>query len=131
MPSRSFNGVLVEIGMPLDEGRPARSGRPTMSGREQVLERCRALPAAESSYPFGADTAVFKVREDFRAGPPRARRVLRPPDGWVLAAWCQRNDARLFRLDRLHTASATNQACQPRDLDTVLGRLPAPTVTPA
>jgi predicted DNA-binding protein (MmcQ/YjbR family) len=29
--------------------------------RELVLERCRALPAAELCYPFGEDTAVFKV----------------------------------------------------------------------
>jgi len=26
-----------------------------------VLGRCRAVPAAHSSYPFGEDTAVFKV----------------------------------------------------------------------
>lgn len=54
------------------------------------------------------------------------------PDGWALAAWCQlRDDARLFRLDRIHTATATRQSCEWRDLDTVLGWLPAPTVTPA
>jgi len=54
------------------------------------------------------------------------------PDGWALAAWCTlRNDARLFRLDRIQTATATQQPCQPRDLDAVLGWLPAPTVTPA
>ncbi len=54
------------------------------------------------------------------------------PHGWALAAWCQlRNDARLFRLDRIHTATATKQPCPPRDLDTILGWLPAPTVTPA
>jgi len=28
---------------------------------QQVLGRCRAVPAAHSSYPFGEDTAVFKV----------------------------------------------------------------------
>lgn len=32
-----------------------------MSSRKQVLDRCRALPAAEPSYPFGEDTEVFKV----------------------------------------------------------------------
>lgn len=53
------------------------------------------------------------------------------PDGWALAAWCTlRNDARLFRLDRIQTATATQQPCQPSDLDAVLGWLPAPTVTP-
>ncbi len=54
------------------------------------------------------------------------------PDGRALAAWCQlRKDARLFRLDRIRTATATRQLCPPRNLDTVLGWLPAPTVTPA
>lgn len=32
-----------------------------MSSRGQVLERCRALPAAHLSCPFGEDAAVFKV----------------------------------------------------------------------
>ena len=33
-----------------------------MTSRGQVPERCSALPAADVSYPFGEDTAVFKVR---------------------------------------------------------------------
>ncbi|MGI8535426.1 MAG: MmcQ/YjbR family DNA-binding protein [Mycobacteriales bacterium] len=32
------------------------------AARALVLERCEALPAAELCYPFGEDTAVFKVR---------------------------------------------------------------------
>lgn len=52
--------------------------------------------------------------------------------GWALAAWCRlRNDARLFRLDRIRTATGTQQTCPVRDLDAVLGWLPEATITPA
>lgn len=54
------------------------------------------------------------------------------PDGWGLAAWCRlRDDARLFRLDRIAATTGTRQPCEHRDLDVVLGWLPAPAVVPA
>ena len=53
------------------------------------------------------------------------------PDGWHLAAWCRlRDDARLFRLDRITAAQSTRQPVEQRDLDAVLGWIPAPADVP-
>ncbi len=38
-----------------------------MSSRSQFIERCRALPAVDLSYPFGMDTAVFKISDKILA----------------------------------------------------------------
>jgi predicted DNA-binding transcriptional regulator YafY len=67
----------------------------------------------------------------------RTRREVEPagflggPDGWFLGAWCRlRQDSRLFRLDRIIRADPTTERAPSRDLDEVLGWLPAPTVAP-
>jgi predicted DNA-binding transcriptional regulator YafY len=52
-------------------------------------------------------------------------------DGWYLGAWCRlRQDRRLFRLDRIERAAFTKERAPTRDLDDVLGWLPAPTTPP-
>lgn len=46
-------------------------------------------------------------------------------EGWYLVAWCRmRRDGRVFRLDRIRSATATTQAAPPRDYDEVLGWVP-------
>ena len=50
--------------------------------------------------------------------------------GWYLVGWCRtRDDGRVFRLDRIESATATDEEAPPRDLDAVLD-VPFPTVTP-
>ena len=50
--------------------------------------------------------------------------------GWYLVGWCRlRDDGRVFRLDRIESATATDEEAAPRDLDAVLD-VPFPTITP-
>ncbi len=53
-------------------------------------------------------------------------------DGWwYLGAWCRlRQDRRLFRLDRIESATLTAERGPTHDLDAILGWLPSPTVAP-
>jgi predicted DNA-binding transcriptional regulator YafY len=52
-------------------------------------------------------------------------------DGWYLGAFCRlRQDNRLFHLERIERAVLTRERAPARDLDEVLGWLPAPTVAP-
>ncbi len=116
----------------------------TAAGVEQLRSRLRVSPA-----PPVATTRVLAVLEQAvtdhtavrlrytdRAG-AHTERTVEPagfygtPDGWAVAAWCRlRDDARLFRLDRITSATATSTRCQVRDVDHVLGWVPPPTVTP-
>lgn len=117
----------------------------TAVGVEHLRTRLRVSPA-----PPAATTRVLAVLEQAVADGTAVRlrytdrndtatdRTVEPAgfygtqDGWYLGAWCRlRDDARLFRLDRIGSATATKRTCQPRDLDVILGWLPAPTVTPA
>lgn len=51
--------------------------------------------------------------------------------GWYLIAWCRmRNGPRAFRLDRIRSASATDESIVDRDLDAVLD-VPYPVLTPS
>jgi predicted DNA-binding transcriptional regulator YafY len=51
--------------------------------------------------------------------------------GWYLIAWCRmRNGPRVFRLDRINEASATDESIPERDLDEVL-EVPFPVLTPS
>ncbi len=44
---------------------------------------------------------------------------------WFLIGWCHlRRDRRLFRLDRITSATVTKQTFQPRDVDETLGWIP-------
>ncbi|HXY43562.1 MAG TPA: WYL domain-containing protein [Acidimicrobiales bacterium] len=79
------------------------------------------------------------VRIDYRDRHGRATRrdvegagFLGASDGWwYLGAWCRlRQDRRLFRLDRIERATLTKERAATRDLDEVLGWLPAPTTAP-
>ncbi len=51
--------------------------------------------------------------------------------GWYLVGWCRmRNGPRVFRLDRINEASATDESIPERDLDEVL-EVPFPVLTPS
>jgi predicted DNA-binding transcriptional regulator YafY len=51
--------------------------------------------------------------------------------GWYLIGWCRmRNGARVFRLDRIRDASATDEVIPERDIDEVLD-VPFPVLTPS
>ncbi|MGI8535425.1 MAG: helix-turn-helix transcriptional regulator [Mycobacteriales bacterium] len=117
----------------------------TAIGVEHLRSRLRVQPAPPAATPrvlavleqAVTDHTAVRLRYTDR-NDASTERTIEPagfydtPDGWALAAWCQlRDDARLFRLDRIHTATGTKQPCPPRDLDNVLGWLPAPTVTPS
>lgn len=46
-------------------------------------------------------------------------------EGWYLVAWCRlRHGGRVFRLDRVRSATATTERAPPRDYDEVLGWVP-------
>ena len=52
-------------------------------------------------------------------------------DGWSLIAWCRLRDAgRLFRLSGITAAVMTSERVPERDLDSTLGWVPGPYVTP-
>lgn len=116
----------------------------TAIGVEHLRSRLRVQPPSPVAAPrvlavleqSVADNTSVRLRYTDRNSASTERTVepagfYGTPDGWALAAWCQlRDDARLFRLDRIQRATATRQPCQPRDLDAVLGWLPAPTITP-
>ena len=52
-------------------------------------------------------------------------------DGWSLIAWCRLRDAgRLFRLGGITAAQMTSERVIERDLDSTLGWVPRPFVTP-
>lgn len=52
-------------------------------------------------------------------------------DGWHLNGWCELRDAgRVFRLDRITSATLTRRRNLPRDVDEVLGWVPGTTLTP-
>ncbi len=83
-----------------------------------------------------ASASVMRIIYEDRHG-TRTRRSIEPagflgdPEGWYLAAWCRlRQDRRLFRLDRIRSAAATNERAVGRNLDEVLGWLPTATVVP-
>jgi predicted DNA-binding transcriptional regulator YafY len=83
-----------------------------------------------------ASCTVLRISYEDRHG-VRTRREVEPAgflggsDGWFLGAWCRlRQDRRLFRLDRIVRADLTTERAAGRDLDAVLGWLPAPTVAP-
>lgn len=83
-----------------------------------------------------ADGTAVRIRYTDRHG-TKTDRTIEPagfygtPDGWHVAAWCRlRDDARLFRLDRIRAATPTRQLVHPRDLDAVLGWIPAPATAP-
>jgi predicted DNA-binding transcriptional regulator YafY len=93
----------------------------------------RTLHVREDAVASGT---VLRLAYTDRAG-VRTEREVEPVgflwggDGWYLGAWCRlRADRRLFRLDRIATASVTTERAPQRDLDEILGWLPAPTVPP-
>jgi predicted DNA-binding transcriptional regulator YafY len=44
---------------------------------------------------------------------------------WYLIGWCHlRGEGRIFRLDRIHRATLTRRAAEPRDVDETLGWIP-------
>lgn len=84
-----------------------------------------------------ASATVVRLRYRDRSGTLTRREVeaagfLVGGDGWwYLGAWCRlRQDRRLFRLDRIESASLTTERGPAHDLDEILGWLPAPTVVP-
>jgi predicted DNA-binding transcriptional regulator YafY len=51
--------------------------------------------------------------------------------GWYLIGWCRMRDGgRVFRLDRIRDAKATDEAIPDRDVDDVLD-VPFPVITPS
>lgn len=143
--------TLVE-GMPYTiAGRSAaaklRRGLPdaTAAATRALCERIRV----EQPSPSGVDRRIMQILEDAvasatvvrldyrdRNGVKTRREVegagfLGAGDGWYLGAWCRlRQDRRLFRLDRIERAALTKERAPTRDLDDVLGWLPAPTTPP-
>lgn len=52
-------------------------------------------------------------------------------DGWYLNGWCTvRNGGRIFRLDRIEQAHLTRRPIEDRDVDDVLGWVPAEVAAP-
>jgi len=116
----------------------------TAAGVEHLRHRLRVQPAPPTVAPrvlavleqAVTDSTAVRLRHTDRPNASTQRTVKAAgfygtPDGWALAASCQlRDDARLFRLDRIQTATGTKQICPARDLDTVLGWLPAPPSPP-
>ncbi len=157
LTDREATALLVALtivdGMPYTgAGRSAatkiRRGLPavTETATQDLCERIRIMQPS----PRGVDRRILGVLEDGVAssrvvrisytdrGGERTRRevegagFLGANDGWwYLGAYCRlRQDNRLFRLDRITRASLTNERVPSRDLDDVLGWLPAPTVPP-
>jgi predicted DNA-binding transcriptional regulator YafY len=156
LTDRETTALLVALtiveGMPYTmAGRSAavklRRGLPdgTAAATRDLCERIRV----EQPSPSGVDRRIMQVLEDAvasatvvrldyrdRNGVGTRREVegagfLGAGDGWYLGAWCRlRQDRRLFRLDRIEKATLTKQRAPKRDLDDVLGWLPAPTTPP-
>ncbi len=116
----------------------------TAAGVETLRQRVRIEPTPQRSLRRVVDVleqaildnTVVRLAYTDRHGNP-SRRDVEPAGfygtttGWSLAAWCRTRDAgRLFRLDRITAAHPTREPHRYRDLDTTLGWLPAPTITP-
>ena len=76
------------------------------------------------------DQRVVNLRYVDRHGADTRRSVdpvafLGTEDGWALIGWCHMREAgRLFRLDRIVTATATRRASRQHDVDEALGWVP-------
>jgi predicted DNA-binding transcriptional regulator YafY len=156
LTDRETTALLVALtivdGMPYTTaGRSAavklRRGLPdaTATATSDLCERIRVRQPKPSAVDPGimrtledAVASATVVRLDYRDGRGvRTRREVEGAgffgagDGWYLGAWCRlRHDRRLFRLDRIEKASLTKERAPKRDLDDVLGWLPAPTTPP-
>lgn len=117
----------------------------TATATRDLCERIRVTQPS----PTGIDRRIMQVLEDAVAsatvvrldytdghGHRTTREVegagfLGAGDGWYLGAWCRlRQDRRMFRLDRIEKATLTKERAPLRDLDDILGWLPAPTTPP-
>jgi proteasome accessory factor B len=80
--------------------------------------------ALSLTYRDGQKTETARVVEP--AG------VFETPHGWYLAAWCRlRRAPRAFRLDRITTATLTDEPVSPRSLEAMLAELPYELTEPA
>lgn len=114
-------------------------------GAESLAARVRVTSERQGRIPRAllrtieqgvVDRAVLTLDYTDRHGDRTTRQVeahglLGGDHGWYLIGWCRmRTDGRVFRLDRIRSATPTGERAPERDVDEVLGYVPGHVARP-